>query len=235
MSQELSILLGAAATIGLVHTLLGPDHYLPFVALSRARGWSIARTVWVTVLCGAGHVAGSVVLGLVGIVAGITLSRLEYIESARGEIAAWLLIAFGLVYGTWGVVRAVRKKPHTHAHAHADGTKHVHEHIHASDHTHVHENTGRNLTSWSLFVFFVLGPCEPLIPLLMFPSAARSPAAVALVAAVFGVVTIATMVCVVLVSVRGLELIPSKKTGRYGHAVAGAVILLCGLAIQLGL
>jgi nickel/cobalt exporter len=235
MNHGLYVLLGTAATIGFVHTLLGPDHYLPFVALSKARRWSIARTLWVTVLCGVGHVAGSVVLGLIGIAAGITISSLELVESTRGEIAAWLLIAFGLVYGTWGVVRAARGKPHTHVHVHADGMRHVHEHTHANGHTHVHEDAGGGLTAWTVFIVFVLGPCEPLIPLLMFPAAARSPVAVALVAAVFSVVTITTMACLVWLSVRGLALVPSVKVGRYAHAVAGAVILLCGIAIQLGL
>lgn len=235
MSSELIIMIGAAATLALVHTLLGPDHYLPFIALARARGWTARKTAVITALCGAGHVAGSVVLGLVGIAAGITLRRLEFIESARGEVAAWLLIAFGLVYGTWGIVRAVRNRPHTHVHFHANGTRHEHRHTHADNHAHVHESEARTATAWTLFVVFVLGPCEPLIPLLMFPAAAESPAAVVAVASVFGVVTIATMTTVVLVSTLGLRRIPFRSAGRYGHAVAGIVIVLCGVAIHLGM
>jgi nickel/cobalt exporter len=235
MNQDMIVLMGAAATLGLVHTILGPDHYLPFIALSRARRWSAGKTAAITALCGLGHVIGSVALGLVGIAAGITLNRLEFIEGTRGEIAAWLLVAFGLMYGTWGVVQAVRNRPHTHRHVHADGTLHAHEHKHKHEHAHVHEQTARRATAWTLFVVFVLGPCEPLIPLLMFPSVALGPAATAIVAAVFGVVTIATMTAVVMLSSFGLRLIPSQKAGRYGHAVAGAVITLCGIAIHLGL
>jgi sulfite exporter TauE/SafE len=180
-------------------------------------------------------VIGSVALGLVGIAAGITLNRLEFIEGARGEIAAWLLVAFGLMYGTWGMVQAVRNRPHTHRHVHANGTLHAHEHKHKREHAHVHEQSARGATAWTLFVVFVLGPCEPLIPLLMFPSAALGPAATAIVAAVFGLVTIATMTAVVMLSSFGLRPLPSQKAGRYGHAVAGAVIALCGIAIHLGL
>jgi sulfite exporter TauE/SafE len=234
MSQELFILLGAAATIGFVHTLLGPDHYLPFVALAKARGWTMEKTARVTILCGLGHVAGSIGLGVIGIAVGITLSGLNIIESARGELAAWLLIGFGLVYGGWGLFRGVRNQPHTHVHIHANGTRHVHEHSHRRDHVHVHEQSNRNLTGWTLFVVFVLGPCEPLIPLLMFPAAAESLAAVALVAVVFGAVTIATMTGLVLISILGLRFLPTWNLSRYGHAVAGAVIVLCGIAIQLG-
>ena len=170
-----------------------------------------------------------------GIAAGVTLKRLEFIESARGEVAAWLLVAFGMMYGTWGIVRAVRDRPHTHAHDHANGTRHVHEHSHAHDHAHVHEGAARRATAWTLFVVFVLGPCEPLIPLLMFPAATHGPASALMVAAVFGVVTIATMTAVVLLSTFGLHYLPFQTAGRYGHAVAGAVIVLSGFAIRLGL
>lgn len=235
MSQELLILLGAAATIGFVHTLIGPDHYLPFVALSKARGWTTAKTARVTVICGLGHVAGSIGLGAIGIAVGITLNNLDMIEGTRGELAAWLLIGFGLAYGGWGLFRAVRNRPHTHVHFHANGKRHVHEHTHGRDHVHVHEQSNKNFTAWTLFIVFVLGPCEPLIPLLMFPAATESLSAVVLVAVVFSVVTVATMTGLVLISLLGLRFIPTWNLSRYGHVLAGAVIALCGIAIQLGL
>ena len=83
----------AGAAIALTHTLLGPDHYVPFIAIGRARGWSVRRTLVVTVLCGAAHVLSSVLIG--------------------------------------GV---------------------------------------RTVAFWTLVIVFVLGPCEPPIPLLMFPA-----------------------------------------------------------------
>lgn len=235
MSDSAILLLGTAATIGFVHTIIGPDHYLPFIAMSKARNWTVRKTLWITSLCGVGHVAGSVILGLVGIAAGITLNRLEVFESARGEIAAWLLMAFGLVYGAWGVVNLVRRKPHTHVHTHADGTKHEHTHSHVRDHSHPHDNKKKSLTPWVLFTVFVLGPCEPLIPLLMFPAAAESWLVVAAVAVVFSVVTIATMTAAVALSFYGVRLVRLERLGRYSHVVAGAVVFLCGFAIQMGL
>lgn len=65
--QSFPLLASSAFLIALTHTLLGPDHYLPFIALARARSWSAARTSIITLLCGAGHVASSVILGLVGL------------------------------------------------------------------------------------------------------------------------------------------------------------------------
>lgn len=235
MSHEVYVLLGTAAALGFVHTILGPDHYLPFIALAKARSWSMRKTLWITTVCGIGHVLGSVVLGMIGVAAGITLRRLNLIESVRGDIAAWLLIAFGLVYTAWGIRSAVRNKPHHHAHDHTDGTRHAHSHAHTLEHAHPHDNAQHNLAPWVLFIVFVLGPCEPLIPLLMFPAASESAAAVALVAAVFGAVTVATMATVVLLSSYGLSFVRQERLGRYAHALAGAFILLCGVAIRFGL
>src|SRR3989304_2199495 len=139
MTSELTLLLGTAATIGVVHTLLGPDHYVPFVAMSRALRWSAARTVWITLICGLGHVLSSVALGFLGIGLGLAVTRLEFWESYRGELAPWLLITFGLVFFVLGVRRAVRNRPHVHIHVHEDGAAHSHPHAHHDDHVHVHE------------------------------------------------------------------------------------------------
>jgi hypothetical protein len=64
MTEELRTLAVTAASIGLFHTLPGPDHYLPFIMMSWARKWSALRTVAITLVCALGHIAGSVVLGL---------------------------------------------------------------------------------------------------------------------------------------------------------------------------
>jgi len=119
---SLAALLWTALSLGFVHTLLGPDHYLPFVALARAGQWSLRKTLLVTVLCGIGHVLSSVVLGLVGVGAGLALSSLESVEDSRAELAVWALIGFGVLYGGWGLWRAMREKPHAHPHVHANGT-----------------------------------------------------------------------------------------------------------------
>ena len=59
--------------------------------------------------------------------------------------------------------------------------------------------------------------------------------AVVMVAVVFGVVTIATMMSIVLVSTFVINLLPTGRLARYSHALAGAAIFLCGVAIHLGL
>ncbi|MCD4679743.1 MAG: sulfite exporter TauE/SafE family protein [Bacteroidales bacterium] len=236
MNQELVILLIAAASIGFFHTLFGPDHYLPFIVMSKARKWSMFKTAWLTVLCGLGHVGSSIVLGIIGVAFGLGISNIEIFESFRGNIAAWLFIAFGLGYMIWGIKRAIRNKPHTHIHVHSNGSEHVHEHIHGEEHLHVHKEGKKNLTPWILFTIFVFGPCEPLIPILMYPAAKSSMMGMLMVTIVFSVVTILTMLSVVLISSYGIKFIPLGKMEKYSHAIAGATILLSGIGIQfLGL
>ena len=239
MTQELRALVVTAAAIGFFHTLLGPDHYLPFIMMSWARKGSVARTTMITLLCALGHIAGSVVLGLVGVSLGLAVKGLERTESARGTLAAWLLIAFGLAYLIWGLRFLYRRHPHQHTHPHPSaGTDgHTHAHTHLGEHTHVHDGqSGKTITPWVLFVIFVFGPCEPLIPLLMYPAARGGLLDLSIVTAVFGVTTAATMLAAVFLGRAGIDFLPLKAIQRYSHALAGATILLCGLAIQfLGL
>jgi nickel/cobalt exporter len=233
MMPEMILLALSAAAIAFVHTVLGPDHYLPFIAMAKARGWGMQKTLRVTMICGVGHLAGSVLLGLLGITLGIQLSSLEWLESIRANFAAWLLIGFGLAYTVWGLRQAHRKRPHTHWHSH-DGTAHEHRHSHHEDHVHVHENAAnkRALTPWVIFVIFVLGPCEPLIPLLMYPAARENMTGVLTVTGIFGVVTVLTMTIMVALSLRSLESVKIKRFERYYHAVAGSAILACGLGVS---
>lgn len=250
MSIDLGLLILTAASIGLVHTLLGPDHYVPFVAMGQARRWTLRKTLWITSLCGVGHVVGSVVIGFVGIGIGVALHELEWLEGVRGDAAAWLLTGFGLAYLAWGLKKAWRARPHTHEHFHADGAFHEHEHGHEGAHLHPHlalhphahprshphphrpvvARLG-SVTPWALFVIFVLGPCEPLIPVLMYPASQHSVWGTVAVVLAFATATIATMLAVVYLATRGIERLPLDTAERYSHAFAGAALSLCGLGI----
>jgi nickel/cobalt exporter len=236
MKPGLTALLLTAASIGLIHTLIGPDHYIPFLAMSQARRWTRRKTMTVTFLCGIGHVLSSVVLGLAGIALGLAVARLEGVESTRGEIAAWLMIGFGLAYFLWGLKRAWRNKRHSHRHFHGGALfEHEHDHAHHQEHVHVHDQKA-NITPWVLFTIFVFGPCEPLIPLLVYPAARLGPASVALITIVFAAATIGTMLAVVRLGSLGLRMARWRGLERYMHAAAGAMIFLCGFAIRfLGL
>lgn len=236
MENGLMPLYITAATLGFIHTVFGPDHYIPFIVMARARKWPMLKTAILTFLCGLGHILSSVVIGFIGIIFGVSIMKLEALESFRGNIAGWLLIIFGFTYLVWGLRKAWKSRPHEHKHFHMDYTVHSHGHSHSEEHLHIHEGKKANITPWVLFTIFVFGPCEPLIPILMYPAAKNSPAGVFWVTAIFGTVTIMTMFTIVMVSSLGVKVIPIGKFERYTHAMAGGTILLCGIAVQfLGL
>ena len=232
MTKDISVLLITAASLGFFHTLFGPDHYLPFIMMSRARRWTLPRTIGITFLCGLGHVGSSILFGVIGIVLGVSVSRLEFLEGFRGNIAAWMIIVFGFLYFLWGVRKAALNKPHEHWHVHKNGEKHRHDHLHADDHKHRHDDKGKqNITPWILFTIFVFGPCEPLIPVLMYPAAKASIPGLIAVTAVFSSVTILTMLTLVLIATLGVNFLPLGRMERYMHAIAGAMIFLSGFGI----
>lgn len=235
MPPEIWVLCGTAATIAFVHTLMGPDHYLPFVAMAKSREWSVARALRNTFVCGAGHIAGSVVLGFVGIYASIQLGALEAIEGFRGDLAAWALVSVGLIWMAWGLRRGYKQHSHAHWHSHGD-IRHYHDHSHCHEHAHVHgarEGGRRSFAGWAIFIVFVLGPCEPLIPILMFPAAQESMLGIVAVTSVFAVVTVLTMLSAVALSVWGLKSIRLPAVERYSEAIAGCTIMMCGLSIAV--
>lgn len=225
MQIELSILIITAIIIACLHTITGPDHYLPFIALSKARGWTFRKTLLWTIICGCGHVWSSVLLGLGGAAIGWSLSKVSWLESIRGGIAGWVLLIFGLIYGSWGLLRAYRNQPHRHFDTYEDGSIYVYEHRHGEA---VVPNERYKVTPWIMFIIFVLGPCEPMIPLLYFPAAQHSWYAMALLIVVYTIFTLLTMILMVLFGYYGMAFLKTEKLERYMHALGGLAIFICG-------
>jgi sulfite exporter TauE/SafE len=234
--DEMHVLVISAATLGVIHTLLGPDHYLPFIVLSRARKWTQTRTLWITFISGVGHVSGSVILGLIGIAMGISIHRLEAVEASRGAVVGWMVIAFGLLYTAYGIYKYVRRGAHFHLPSFMRPKSIRHRDLHLADRELEKEDNGGRLTPWILFLIFVFGPCEVLIPMLVYPAAEHSTIGIVLVALVFGIATVGTMMLIVLLGYKGVSMVRFKGKEHQLHLYAGLVILLAGIGMQfLGL
>jgi nickel/cobalt exporter len=213
MSAGLFLPLAAAAiTVGSLHSL-APDHWLPIAAVGRARGWSVGRTARVALLCGAGHVTVSVVLGLVGLVSGVAAARAFGDRTAA--VSGALLIGFGLAYALWGARHAIADRLHGHHHDHFD---------------HVHD-PGR-LGVWALFAIYCADPCVAVIPIL-FAAAPLSAGHTAAIVVIYEAATIATMVGLVALARAGAGLLRGRWTERWGDSAAGASIALTGVAVVL--
>lgn len=225
------LLVATTAAIAAFHTVIGVDHYLPFVALGRARRWSLGTTLGVTALCGAGHVSASVVLGLGAIALGLAMEELAWIDGARGDVASWLLVGFGVAYAAWSLWRIVRQRTHRHAHG---GTEHAHEREERGAQAHPHAlatNALAATSTWALFIVFVLGPCETLVPLMTAPAIEHAWSTVALVVGVFGAVTIGAMLAMVALLHAGLSTL-RVRFGRYAQVGAGLAVAASGLAVM---
>jgi nickel/cobalt exporter len=206
-------LAATAATVGALHSL-APDHWVPFMALSRARGWSASRTAEVTLVCGFGHVTVSVVLGVLALVLGREM--LEAFGTRLESLAGLLLVGFGLAYGLWGLRRGVAAKLHGHSHSHFD---HVHEPAHAS--------------LLGLFLLFSADPCVRLIPIMLAAAPLGWPRVVALIL-VYEVATLGAMASIVLAARAGaFRSLQAPWLDRYGDALAGALIVATGVTVAV--
>jgi sulfite exporter TauE/SafE len=230
---EMYILLASAASFGFIHTIVGPDHYLPFIVLSKARKWSQAKTLWITFISGIGHVASSVLIGFIGIFMGIGLHKLEAFEAGRGDLVAWLLMFFGLAYIVFSIFKYY--KPNLHAHLPQFLLPKSIRKMNAEIHNNVESKDEKdtNITPWILFLIFVFGPCEVLIPLLIFPAYQIHVAGMIMVSLVFGVVTVATMMVLVYLGLKGINSLKTRKNERHFHLAAGIVILVLGLGMNV--
>ncbi|MBI4354510.1 MAG: hypothetical protein HY595_04670 [Candidatus Omnitrophica bacterium] len=207
----MGILLTSAVSVAFFHAL-APDHWVPFVALAKSSRWSMRRLAWIATLAGIGHVASSLLLGFVGLWAGLAVHRLEGAEVWRGTVGIWLLIGFGVAYALWGLKHA------------------QHPHPHISIEETVKAYAVRRM--WMLFAILVFGPCEPLIPL-MFVASKQGLPTVWAISAAFSVVTVVMVVGQSLLSYAGVRLINAPWMERYAHAMAGVVIVLTAIAVML--
>ncbi|WP_337968775.1 sulfite exporter TauE/SafE family protein [uncultured Flavobacterium sp.] len=228
MDTTLTTLILSAITISCLHTASGPDHYLPFIVLSRSRKWSLAKTIWWTTICGLGHILSSVLLGLIGVLVGWQLSKLSMFQDIRGNVSGWCLLLFGAVYLVWGLRSAYLNKPHKHFEVYNDEDIYVYEHKHGEV---VAPQSRVKITPWILFVIFVMGPSEPLVPLLFYSGVRRSPLEIIVLIAVFAIFTVLTMLVMVLLGRYGYSFFKTDKLERYVHAIGGAVVTICGIGM----
>ncbi|TDU40440.1 hypothetical protein BXY82_2488 [Gelidibacter sediminis] len=226
MESELNVLLMAAISISVLHTLTGPDHYIPFIAIGKAKNWSLRRTIFWTVICGTGHVMSSVFLALGGVALGFSLNKLTWFEEVRGGWAAWALFLFGIVFLLIGLFQVYRNKKHKHFDVYDSGDVYVYEHKHGQGP--VMPTERRKVTPWVMFIIFLLGPCEPMIPLLTYPAIMDSTYGIYLITGVFLFFTLAMMVLMVVLGHYGFKLIKTDALEKYMTAIAGGTIAICG-------
>lgn len=234
MGGASSLLLVTAAATAAFHTLI-PDHWLPFVLVGRARGWSARTTAAVSGLSAIVHVLLSAALGLaaiqVGALAAAAVGR--HLERASGL----LLLVFGAAYALW----AWRKGGHFHPggallhRAEAKEGCDGHEGPENPEHLHYHADeawirAGKGALPLALVVG--LNPCILVLPI-MVATAERGAMTVAAVTLAYSATTVLLMVGLSVAGVAGARRLPVPAIARHMEAASGVLIALVGAAVLL--
>ena len=96
MDPDTTVLLAlTAGGTGCLHTLLGPDHYVPIIALARLRRWSPRRAALSTVAFGLAHCLATV--ALLAAIGGPAVALAGW----RSDVAGSLLLGGGLLLTGW--------------------------------------------------------------------------------------------------------------------------------------
>jgi hypothetical protein len=82
-----------------------------------------------------------------------------------------------------------------------------------------------------LFIVFVFGPCESLIPLMLAAQGLGGLGATVLTAGAFTVATVGTIIGTVTLLQAGIDLVPLGRLERWTHAAAGMSLVACGAAV----
>ena len=230
---------GAGLALAFFHAAI-PTHWLPFVVTSRAQGWSKGKTLSITALAGAGHIALTTLLGVLVIWFGIAVDH--WTGTVFPWIAGGILIAFGVYY----LANQFREggHGHHHHHPHSLSAAHTHEggvvHVHPHDGPHAApagDDVGVARISdaaaiTSLFVLLTFSPCEAFIP--VYVSAVRFGwTGFALSTGVLAVGAIAGMVTFTWLTLSGLERLHLHKLEHYEGAILGVVLCALGIAFIL--
>ena len=229
--NESLVLAATAAMVAATHTLI-PDHWLPYVAMSRAKGWSIRKAMWVTGIGAAIHLVSTAILGV--LLGFIGASAITGISEKADLISGFLLLMFGL-YFTWKGWKAY-KLGQVHSHA---GHSYPHPHRHKAGHDHNcrhgrYHSHGEKVEKSAFALSAILGarPCAEAIPIFLSASTLGLTSSFLAVTA-WVITTLASMLGIVWLSLKGLESSKLKVLHRFGELGAGLIIVFIGIAMML--
>ncbi|MDD3179654.1 MAG: hypothetical protein PHQ04_04805 [Opitutaceae bacterium] len=235
-STVLTTIAATGFTVAFFHAAI-PTHWLPFVLVSRARGWGGPKTFAVTVLAGLGHVALTTLLGLCVAWFGFQL------DEKLGRLFPWIaggtLIAIGLYYfwRQWrggGVCHHALLGGHHHPSEHCGREEgHSHWDDELKDSALVSNRAGDWTAITGLLVMLTLSPCEGFLP--VYLSAVQFGwRGFVVLSLILAVATLTGMTLFAWLALLGLGKIEVKNLERYEAALLGVLFsILGGLLIVL--
>ncbi len=213
-------ILATGFAVAFVHGAL-PNHWLPFVLVSRRQGWSAPRTLVITALAGLGHAMVTMLLGLALVATGMAVG--DRLGAALPYLAGGLLIALGLYY----VARHARGHGHLHlpfvgSLAPAQGPTGELQAAALSDRAAI----------LGLLAILALSPCEAFLPVYL-SGLKFGWAGFGVLSLVLAGAAVASMVSLTGLSLAGARVVGLKSTERYEGLMLGGALCLLGLAVMI--
>ncbi len=204
--MSITFLLTLTATgfsVAALHAAI-PTHWLPFIMIGRARGWSRRRTLGAVALAGGGHVLLTAVLGVALAVFGWEMSE------RFDTVFHWMVAALLVGLGAWLAFRS----PHGHGCGHCEGQKFI------------PEPTDR-AALWGLFLTLTLSPCEMFLPVYL-TAAPYGWTGIVWLSVVLAVATFAGMLTLTWLTLHGAQRV--RWLDRIDGRVLGGLLALLGIA-----
>ena len=217
-------------TVAFLHAAI-PTHWLPFVLVARARGWTHWRTLTVTAFAGLGHIALTTILGL--IIAWLGFQVGERAGALLPWITGGLLFLIG-GYFFWRQVRGAgvcHHHPPGSQHEPSEECGHDHEHSHWDDELKESALLSQRSGDWAaisgLFVMLTLSPCEGFLPIYL-SGVQFGWTGFLLLSGILAVATLAGMTLLTWLALLGFERFQIKRFERWEAGLLGGLFFLLG-------
>ena len=232
-SAVLATIATTGFTLAFFHAVI-PTHWLPFVLVSRARGWSRGKTLAVSTFAGLGHVALTSLLGLVIAYFGFKL------DERAGRLFPWIagsvLMAIGGFYlwRQWSGRGILHHHPAGGQHQASEDCGHEHGHSHLEDELKDSHLVSKKAGDWAaisgLFMMLTLSPCEGFLPVYL-SGVQFGWHGFFILSLILALGTLAGMMVFTWLTLVGLANVPVQKFERYEAALLGTMFCLLGLLL----
>lgn len=217
-------------TVAFFHAAI-PTHWLPFVLVSRARGWGRSKTLAVAAFAGMGHVLLTSLLGLAIAWFGFHLD--ENFGHLFSRIAGVVLIGIGAYYGwrQWrgaGICHHVVTGSHHHASKHCGeerGRSHWEEELKDSRLV-----SGDRAAIGGLFLMITFSPCEGFLPVYL-SGVQFGWYGFFVLSAILAVGTLGGMMLFTWLTLLGFDRLKLKRFERWEAGMLGALFGVLGVII----
>ena len=196
--------------LSITHALI-PNHWFPIAAVSKSENWTKIETMKVTVLTGFLHTLSTVIIG---IVIGFIGYKLQHeVEEVTMYYAPVILILLGLYF----IIKNLRNKSHTHCHINPEQIKQASK-----------KSKAAIITALGTMMFF--SPCIEL-EAYYFTAGREGWAGIALLSAIYLIVTVLMMIVVVELSRKSLNALNMKLhfLEHYEKLITGIILIILGI------